>query len=114
MKLEDFIRTDEYGERFVAGHRIPLLSILREHIEHGKDGRELAERFDTLNLEKIYGVLAYYYANQEEVDAYLQATEESIRKQREEYFRNYKGPTTEELRERLRKKQEEETAKTAS
>src|SRR5687768_12136901 len=99
MKLEEYIRTDKYGERFVAGHRIPLLSVMRAHIERGMDGRELADRFDTLTLEEIYGVLAYYYAHKDEVDTYLRKTQEAIRKQREECRRNYTGPTREELLE---------------
>ena len=110
MNLDDYIRTDEYGERFVAGHRVPILSVLRAHIEYGMDGCEIAERFDTLSLEEIYAVLAYYYRNKDEVDQYLRQTEESIRHQREEYFRNYKGPTLDELRERLRQKKGSQTA----
>jgi len=111
MNLEDYIRTDEYGERFVAGHRIPLLSVMRAHIERGMDGQHLAERFDTLTLAEIYGVLAYYYANKEEVDEYLRATQESIRQQREEFFRSYSGPTREELLARMQAKKEREEAK---
>lgn len=110
MKLEDYIRVDEYGERFVAGHRIPLLSLLRAHLERGMDGQDLADRFDTLTLPEIYGVLAYYYTNKEEVDEYLRKTQESIRQQREEYFRNYNGPTREERLKRLRMKKESEEA----
>ena len=109
MKIEDYIRVDKYGERFVAGHRVPIQSVLWEHIEHGMDGRQLAERFDTLSLEKIYGVLAYYYANREEVDRYLLETEAEIRRQEEEFRRTYTGPTRDELRERLRKKLEAES-----
>ena len=111
MELEDYIYTDPYGERFVKGHRVPILSVLRAHIELGMDGRQLAERFDTLSLEKIYAVLAYYYSNQEEVDQYLVETEAEIERQRQEFFRNYKGPTRDELLERLRKKREADAAR---
>jgi len=108
VKLEDYIRIDEYGERFVAGHRVPIQSVLWAHIEQGMDGRQLADRFHTLSLEKIYAMLAYYYKNKDEVDAYLRETEEELRRQREEFTKNYKGPTNEELRARLRAKQEQE------
>jgi len=105
MKWEEYIWTNEQGERFVKGHRVPILSVLRAHIELGMDGRKLAERFHTLNLEKIYAVLAYYYANKDEVDEYLRRTETEIERQRKEYFASYKGPTNEELRARLKAKQ---------
>lgn len=109
MELEDYIHKDKYGEWFVKGHRVPILSVLRAHIELGMDGKRLAERFSTLSLEKVYAVLAYYYANKDEVDRYLRETEDEIERQRAEYFRTHTGPTTEELRERLKAKQEAPT-----
>ncbi len=109
MTLEDFIRTDEYGERFIAGHRIPIQSLLWAHIEHGMDGKQLLQRFNTLSLEKIYGVLAYYYSHKDEIDKYLIETEKEIRRQEQEFRRNYDGPTRAELEKRMRAKREKET-----
>lgn len=104
MNIEGYVRTDEYGERFVSGHRVPLQSLLWAHIEQGMDGKQLARRFSTLSLEKIYAVLAYYYRNKDEVDGYLRETEKAIQEQQEEFHRNYRGPSTEELKTRLKTK----------
>ena len=101
MRLEDFVKTDEYGERFVAGHRVPLQSLLWAHIEQGMDGRQLASRFSSLSLAEIYAVLAYYYTHRDEVDCYLRDTEASLTRQREEFDRTYTGPTADELRARM-------------
>lgn len=108
MELEDYIRKDEYGEWFVKGHRVPIQSLLWAHIEQGMDGKRLAKRFPTLSKETIYAVLTYYYSNKDEVDKYLRETEAEILRQEEEYRRNYRGPTHEELLERMRQKKERE------
>ncbi len=110
MKLDKYVRTDKYGERFVAGHRVPIQSVLWAHIEQGMEGKQLAKRFDTLSLEEIYGVLAYYYRNKDELDKYLRDTESEIQRQEDEFFKSHNGPSRLELKQRLRTGREREPA----
>jgi uncharacterized protein (DUF433 family) len=71
MQLEeyfDFLAPDDIR---LKGHRIAIEDVLFEHIHNAMTPQELAERFPSLNLEKIYAVLLYYYRNREEMDRYL-------------------------------------------
>jgi uncharacterized protein (DUF433 family) len=106
LKLEDYVRTDETGEMFVTGHRVPIQSILWAHIEQGMDGKQLAKRFDTLSVEEVYAVLAYYYRNKPEVDKYLRETEKELARQEQDYRREHTGATKAVLEERLHAKRE--------
>lgn len=49
----------------------------------GETPESIAQSFPVLNLEQVYGSLAYYLANKDEVDSYLQEAErdyEALRK----------------------------------
>jgi uncharacterized protein (DUF433 family) len=54
----------------VAGTRVGIEHLLSVYLD-GITAEELAVQFPTVSLEQIYGVLAYYWGNKEEVDAYL-------------------------------------------
>ena len=66
----DFVSPDEIR---IKGHRITIDDVLYEYIHNAMTPEKLAERFPTLNLEKIYATLLYYARNQAEVDKYLAA-----------------------------------------
>jgi hypothetical protein len=45
--------------------------VLYEYIHRSQTAEEIADRFQTLNLEQIYATILYYLHNKEMVDAYL-------------------------------------------
>ena len=83
------------GSLYVAGTRVSLDSIV--HAFHRGDSPEtICQNFELLNLEQVYGAIAYYLANKPEVDSYLIA-------QGEKWIegRNSSEPLPANLRERL-------------
>lgn len=58
------------GNYYVAGTRISLDSLV--HAFHrGESPETICQNFELLHLEEVYGAIAYYLANQAEIDAYL-------------------------------------------
>jgi uncharacterized protein (DUF433 family) len=58
------------GNYYVAGTRISLDSIV--HAFHrGESPETICQNFELLRLEEVYGAIAYYLANQADIDAYL-------------------------------------------
>ena len=64
----------EYVEQrdgyWVAGTRVSLDSIVYDFLS-GMSPESIVENFPVLTLEEVYGAIAYYLANRDEVDAYL-------------------------------------------
>ncbi|HXJ93224.1 MAG TPA: DUF433 domain-containing protein [Terriglobia bacterium] len=58
------------GSYYVAGTRISLDSIVHA-FRRGESPETICQNFELLRLEEVYGAIAYYLANQAEVDAYL-------------------------------------------
>jgi len=58
------------GNYYVAGTRISLDSIVHA-FRRGESPEAICQNFELLSLEEVYGAIAYYLANQAEVDAYL-------------------------------------------
>ncbi len=54
----------------VADTRISLDSVIVNWL-NGESPESIVENFYTLTLESVYGALAYYLANREEIDEYL-------------------------------------------
>jgi len=89
------LRKDSDGTWRVGNSRV-LLDLVVHAFNAGRTPEEIIQSFDTLQLEDVYSVIAYYLANRPEIDAYLQQREseadalwEGIRK-RPDYqeFRN--------------------------
>lgn len=66
----------------VAGTRISLDSVVINWL-NGESPESIVENFDTLTLESVYGALAYYLANREEIDEYLRQGEIEYEKLRQ-------------------------------
>lgn len=64
-------RTDSY---WIEGTRISLDSVVYA-FRQGLSPESIAQAFPLLNLEQIYGAIAFYLANRTEIDAYLAAEE---------------------------------------
>src|ERR1700720_1311077 len=58
------------GNYYVAGTRISLDSIVHA-FRRGESPEAICQNFELLGLEEVYGAIAYYLANQADVDAYL-------------------------------------------
>ena len=66
---KDYIEQRD-GNYYVAGTRVSLDSIV--HAFHrGESPETICQNFEVLQLEDVYGAIAYYLANQSVVDAYL-------------------------------------------
>ena len=58
------------GNYYVAGTRVSLDSIVHA-FRRGESPETICQSFELLRLEEVYGAIAYYLANQAEIDAYL-------------------------------------------
>ena len=58
------------GGYYVAGTRISLDSIVHA-FRRGESPETICQNFELLRLEEVYGAIAYYLANQAEIDTYL-------------------------------------------
>jgi uncharacterized protein (DUF433 family) len=58
------------GNYYIAGTRISLDSIVHA-FRRGESPETICQNFELLRLEDIYGAIAYYLANQAQIDAYL-------------------------------------------
>lgn len=58
------------GNYYVAGTRISLDSIVHA-FRRGESPETICQNFELLRLEEVYGAIAYYLANQPDLDAYL-------------------------------------------
>ncbi len=93
MSKEYIERRD--GNYYVAGTRISLDSIVHA-FRRGESPETICQNFELLRLEEVYGAIAYYLANQAEIDAYLIRQSERWAEER----RNSE-PLPASLRERL-------------
>src|SRR4051794_16146866 len=58
------------GNYYLAGTRISLDSIVHA-FRRGESPETICQNFELLHLEEVYGAIAYYLANQAEIDVYL-------------------------------------------
>ena len=70
--IEYVFKTPEGGWR-VAGSRVSLDSVVQEYWA-GRSPEAIVEQFPALALEQVYGAIAFYLRNREEVDRHLAAT----------------------------------------
>ena len=61
---------DRDGNYYIAGTRISLDSIVYA-FRRGESPETICQNFELLCLEEVYGAVAYYLANQADIDAYL-------------------------------------------
>lgn len=54
----------------ITGSRVSLDSIVYAW-QTGQSAETIAQSFQTLTLEQVYGAIAYYLAHREEIDRYL-------------------------------------------
>jgi uncharacterized protein (DUF433 family) len=69
------------GGYWIAGARVSLDSIVYAFVE-GQTAETIAQSFPLLSLEQVYGAIAFYLANRDEVDAYLARSREDYEAKR--------------------------------
>src|SRR5260370_20991053 len=89
------------GNYYVAGTRISLDSIVQA-FRRGESPETICQNFELLRLEEVYGAIAYYLANQADIDSYL-----SSRNEKWAEGRRSAEPLPASLRERLMRAREE-------
>ncbi len=106
MNLPDFLRRDDFGEIFLAGHRITLYHVIKDY-QAGDGAETLAASYPTLPLALVHKVIAFYLENQAAVDQYVAEARAEIDRQAAAPQR---GPNLAELQRRLEAKRQAESA----
>jgi uncharacterized protein (DUF433 family) len=106
VTLPDFLHFGEYGEIFLAGHRITLYHVIKEY-QDSRSAETLAATYPTLPLALVHKVIAFYLENQAEVDQYVEQTRAEIERQAAVAPQ---GPSLAELKQRLEAKRRAERA----
>lgn len=68
---EAYIEQQE-GVYTVSGTRVALDSIVYAFLS-GQSAEAIAQAFPVLNLEQVYGAIAYYLAHRDDIDRYLES-----------------------------------------
>jgi uncharacterized protein (DUF433 family) len=96
---------DDQGAIRISGTRVTLDTVIARY-QQGDSPEAIRDGFDTLPLNDIYAVIAYYLAHRDEVDVYLQRREEEAQRLRQEVEASY-TPEQQAFTERLRTLSEE-------
>jgi uncharacterized protein (DUF433 family) len=83
---KDYVQFGEGGYS-IEGTRVSLDSIVYAFLR-GESPEGIAESFPALDLEQIFGALAYYMANRDRVDRYLSEGRREFEKIRQEARKN--------------------------
>lgn len=94
------LKMDEHGAIRVSGTRVTLDTVIARY-HQGDSPEAIHEGFDVLPLHDIYAVIAYYLANHDELDAYLQHREEEAERNRQDVEATY-TPEQKAFNERVR------------
>ncbi len=78
-RFNEVISVNEAGVWRVAGTRVSVDTVVNL-FNDGASPEEIAIRFDTLDLKKIYSLITYYLHNRERVDKYLADSEKEKRR----------------------------------
>ena len=95
---------DEHGVIRVGNTRVTLETVIHA-FQRGETPEQIVDDFDVLNLADIYGVIAYYLQNRDEVDEYVRRAEAEAKEMRRDI--EARDPDLAGLRERLQKRLEE-------
>jgi uncharacterized protein (DUF433 family) len=92
-----YVRPDDHGVLRVGDTRVMLDSVVAAfHLGHSAE--TIAQQYPALQLEEVYGAIAYYLANQADVDQYLRNQAE-VWKQWQERANAVESPVVQRLRE---------------
>jgi uncharacterized protein (DUF433 family) len=63
---KDFVESRD-GSFYLAGSRVPLAHVVRE-FQRGDSPEAIRSHYPSLSLEQVFGAIAFYLGNKEEVD----------------------------------------------
>jgi uncharacterized protein (DUF433 family) len=92
------------GSIYLIGSRIPLVRIVWE-FQHGEMPESIQANFSTLTLEQVYGAIAFYLGNKEEVHA----DQAEHKRAEEEFIKTH--PTPPHLKEKLERARQQMLAR---
>jgi len=72
------------GKPIIAGTRMKVSFVAREHVEMDMSPLEILEAHPHLTLAKVHGAHSYYYDHEAEIQAELREADEMIEKLRQE------------------------------
>lgn len=93
---KSYVRQDDHGVMRVARTRVMLDSVVAA-FQQGHSAETIQQQYPTLTLEEVYGAIAFYLANQDEVDAYLRRQGEVWNREREKAS-EHASPVVQRLR----------------
>ena len=71
---KEYVQKVEEGAYRVTGTRVSLDSVVYG-FWNGESPETIAQSFPALTLEQVYGAIAFYLSNQDEIDAYIREGE---------------------------------------
>jgi uncharacterized protein (DUF433 family) len=107
MQLEEYFEVFEPDDIRIKGHRIGIEDVINYHLK-GYTSQQILQELPSLNLEKIYATLTYYYQNKTLIDAYLQRLRDWQEEQYQQWLNTEPSPLIQRLRQlKLKRKQQE-------
>ena len=95
------LHTDDDGVLRIRDTRITLHTIISTY-KIGESPEDIHEAFPSITLADIYMLIAYYLANRETVDTYIQAIDKATDKRHKEIMSIQSYPTKSNLQGRLK------------
>ncbi|MEA5477511.1 DUF433 domain-containing protein [Pseudanabaena galeata UHCC 0370] len=86
MLLEDYFDFLSPDDIRIKGHRIGIQDVIKYYLS-GYSPEEILEELPSLNLEKIYAVITYYWRNRAQVDEYMFRLEQSQEQDYQEWLK---------------------------
>jgi uncharacterized protein (DUF433 family) len=99
MDLPDFLTHSIDGEIRIRGHRLRLIDVARLYDEGHAPEAIVLDHFPTLTLAEVHKTIAFFLENRDEVRRLIRENDEAMA--RLEAMTPRKGPTLEELQQRM-------------
>jgi uncharacterized protein (DUF433 family) len=80
--MSSYVRKRE-GVYRIARTRAALDSVIYAFLD-GQSAESIAQSFPALTLEQVYGAIAYYLAQRDDIDAYLKVRQAEFETQRQQ------------------------------
>ncbi len=84
--MNEYVTKLENGAYRIAGTRVSLDSIVYS-FWNGETPETIVQNFSTLQLEQIYGAIAFYLTNRDEIDEYMRQGEVEFEKLSQQWRR---------------------------
>ncbi len=79
MQMKDYVVKLENGAYRIANTKVSLDSVIYD-FKQGKTPEQIVISFPTLKLEQVYGAIAFYLQNRQDIDEYLKQSEAEFAK----------------------------------